>query len=619
MDLMGLFSRFQSRRAATTEPASRETWQSGVFEAEVLSGDAYGVHVPGRAPRIVPAFAVDFVLGCETFRPLAEHVAVYAEKHRWSSLEIAALERLLPMLATEGLLVSSHEVRARLRAIHGKPGTISALGVPTGGPRHSLVERTLRSFAGNFRTCGRTPDLLVADSSAESQHTDSLRARLRGLRLERSILLAGEAEKRAFCTHLVQRGACSPATAEFALLDPLRTGFACGANRNTLLLQGAGRLLASVDDDVVCRTARAPEPAGEGMGLFGYTDPFARWLYANRDAATAGVRLEETDYLALHEALLGRSPGDLAWEPLSLDGAEGLLVRRLLERDCRIRATFTGHYGDPGIPTSAYYLYYQGANYERLCASEGHYRAVLGSRAVASFVPSTMLGDASISPGMAMALDHREPLPPFFPVLHAEDFAYGAALWQSCPDALLGHTPWGVWHDPPVGKTILQPRDIVPGRRAVFFEFAHLLRALLFAVPRRALATAEARMDSLGRHFAEFGALTPGDFRELLLRYAVYEAGGRVRYLNECLEQAEEAPAFWRADVEHLVAQLTGALEEETGDIPLDLQTGRSPDDARALMQRLIGEYGALLQAWPAIVQATLELREKGITLMQPV
>jgi hypothetical protein len=36
-------------------------------------------------------------------------------------------------------------------------------------------------------------------------------------------------------------------------------------------------------------------------------------------------------------------------------------------------------------------------------------------------------------------------------------------------------------------------------------------------------------------------------------------------------------------------------------------------------MQRLIGGYGALLQAWPAMVQAMLELRAAGITLMQPV
>src|SRR4051794_26935617 len=178
---MGLLSRFQSRRAAAPAAAAGELWQSGVFDLEELSSEAHAVHVPGRAPAIVPAFAVDFALGCAKFRPLAEHVAEYAEKHHWDSLETAALERLLPMLATEGLLVSSVEVRARLGQMRGTPGTISALGVPTGGPRHALVERTLRSFAENFRTYGRTPDLLVADSSADPEHTRTLRARLREL------------------------------------------------------------------------------------------------------------------------------------------------------------------------------------------------------------------------------------------------------------------------------------------------------------------------------------------------------------------------------------------------------------------------------------------------------
>jgi hypothetical protein len=475
----------------------------------------------------------------------------------------------------------------------------------------------LRSFAENFRTHGRTPDLLVADSSADPEHTRTLRARLRWL--DGPTSFAGEAEKRAFGEHLARLGACSPATAEFALLDPLGTGFACGANRNALLLHETGRMLATVDDDVVCRLAHAPEPVEEGTGLFAHADPFARWLYPNREAAAGAVHAEETDYLALHEALLGRGPGELPLEPLSLRQADGSLVQRVLQSDCRIRASFTGHYGDPGIPTSAYYLYYEGANRERLCASEEHYRAVLRSRAVAAFAPSTMIGDASVSPGMAMALDNRSLLPPFFPVLHAEDFAYGAALWQSCPDALLGHAPWGVLHDPPPGKAILQPREILPGRRAAFFEFAHLLRRLLFALPRRALASAEVRMCSLGRSLEDIGALATTDFRDLILTHAMSEVSGRIRFLTERLEEADDAPDYWRADVEHLIAQLTGALEEETADVPLDLQTGRSADEARGLMQRLIGGYGALLQAWPAMVQATLELRAAGITLLQPV
>jgi hypothetical protein len=331
----------------------------------------------------------------------------------------------------------------------------------------------------------------------------------------------------------------------------------------------------------------------------------------------AGVHAAETDYLALHETLLGRGPGELPLEPMSLEQADSSLVQRLREDDCRIRASFTGHYGDPGIPTSAYYLSYEGANRERLCASEEHYRAVLGSRAVAAFAPSIMIGDASVSPGMAMALDHRTLLPPFFPVLHAEDFAYGAALWQSCPEALLGHAPWAVLHDPPAGKAILQPREIAPGRRAAFFEFAHLLRRLLFAEPQPPLAPAEARMRALGRSLEETGALAPGDFRDLLLTHAMIEGCGRIRFLTEQLEEAEDAPDFWRTDVEHLIVQLTGALEEETADVPLDLQAGRTPGEARVLMQHLIGGYGVLLQAWPAMVQATLELRAEGVTLLQ--
>src|SRR3954471_2488641 len=64
---MGLLSRFQSRRAPAPAARAGETWQSGVFEVEELSSDAHAVHVAGRGPAIVPAFAVDFALGCAKF------------------------------------------------------------------------------------------------------------------------------------------------------------------------------------------------------------------------------------------------------------------------------------------------------------------------------------------------------------------------------------------------------------------------------------------------------------------------------------------------------------------------------------------------------------------------
>jgi hypothetical protein len=42
------------------------------------------------------------------------------------------------------------------------------------------------------------------------------------------------------------------------------------------------------------------------------------------------------------------------------------------------------------------------------------------------------------------------------------------------------------------------------------------------------------------------------------------------------------------------------------------LKTGRTIEENRTLMQKLIGSYGLLLEDWPAIVFAARDLRREG-------
>ncbi len=460
-------------------------------EIQALGHEAYLVRVPPHAPAVLPAFAVEFALDCLKFLPLERHLASYARKHALDALQVEALAGALPALTSAGMLVGTAALREAWHEENGAGSPrISALGMVTGGTRQALVERSLRSFLENAATYQRKLQWLVADSStrlSDETATRSLLARL-AKEFHQPLFFAGVSEKQTLIAQLSAAGACSPETGEFALLDPLHTGFVCGGNRNVLLLQAAGTMFGSLDDDVVCRLSQPMEEALADGACFSDRDPYARWLYPDRASALAEARWVEQDYAGLHETMLGRTPGGVFSQVDSIDFAQAGdgLVRRLHDGPTRVRATFTGHVGDPGIPSSTYYLSYDGDNRERICASEAHYRGVFPSRSVACLAPGPMLGDASLSPGMAMALDHRELLPPFFPVLHAEDFSYGAALWQCCPGALLGHLPYAVWHDPLPGKAILTPREVQPGRRAAFFRIC----ASFAAAPLRASSRA---------------------------------------------------------------------------------------------------------------------------------
>lgn len=589
---------------------SGELWRRGDVAAVPLGPGEHVVRMRGREPFVTWSFVLEFVYGCEEFKPLEAHIADYAEAHGWGAAEIDTLEQQLPTLMESGALVSTLILRQAAEAAPPEPAPprIGTLGVSTGGNRLELVQRCLSSFHENLRAHGRSAEWLVSENSADPAQTAGTRealmawAKASGAKLR----VAGAEEKRAMLEELVRAGACSRAVGEFALFDPLATRFSVGANRNFLLLHEAGRMFGSLDDDVVCRLSAPPDGAGQELSFFSDGDPFGRWLFADRAAGRAFAGAVDADYLAVHGALLGRTVGDALRSAPGADftDAQDFLIRRMMRQPPRVRATFLGHVGDPGIPTSAYYLYYRRENRRRLVGSAEHYRAVFPSRSVLSVVPQPRIGDASVSPGMAMGIDHRTLVPPFFPVLHAEDFSWGAALWHCCPDAVLGHVPYAIAHEPPEGKTILTPADLRAQPPFLIWEFAHLLRRLILQVELPIAASAERRMVLLGRALSEIGELPPSDFLELIRQQALAEAGDRVEYLHREIGEAEEAPEYWLRDVEGMIEHLRTSVSAAGAEIPLDLQAARPAEETRAFMQTVIGHYGELLQSWPAMVEA---------------
>ncbi len=201
---------------------------------------------------------------------------------------------------------------------------------------------------------------------------------------------------------IARRADCDPALLDFALRDLEKTGFACGANRNALMLREAGQICSSVDDDMICRLALPPEPE-KSLALVSQCDPLVRDYFGDRKSAMEAARFVEADYCAMHERLLGRSVAACAaGAEIAVDQLSDEWIARMEHGDGRVVATFTGHVGDPGIPTSYYFLSHAGENRDRLVKSELDYRAALAGRNVHTIAPGLGIGDASGCQGTAM-------------------------------------------------------------------------------------------------------------------------------------------------------------------------------------------------------------------------
>src|SRR5262249_4216687 len=167
----------------------------------------------------------------------------------------------------------------------------------------------------------------------------------------RKIHYAGIENKRKFLNLLVEAGGYDQRLLEFCLFDPIGCGRAIGANRNALLLQTAGEIALSVDDDVTSECAPSPDHK-EILRLYGGEDPTDFWFYPDRQALERRFTDHELDVLGLHEKMLGkrvdsfiRTHGGMASVELIQIGAPHL--RNLQTKKPVILTTQLGLAGDP--------------------------------------------------------------------------------------------------------------------------------------------------------------------------------------------------------------------------------------------------------------------------------
>ena len=564
---------------------------------------------------IWPSFAVDFLTRCGEFKPLSRHMEDYAEYHSIDSSQMREIQHWAGRMIEAGLLIGLGDLVERCAAAgagQGAPVSIGNIVIPTAGNEERL-RRVIGTFARNARDYGRSPEITVSCNGAPG--AGALIASLAQSETVK-ITLVTDADRAGYGAALAKRAGVDPAIVEFALGDPFGTGFACGANRNALLLRNAGRPYLSLDDDTACEITEAPGKGREqGLAVFSSRDAFERWFYPTYAEAYEGRTAVACDYLGLHESLLGQSVNALVGREAKLEftGASDELIRRLQETDGRIVATFTGHYGHPGIPTSYYYLTYRGNTLERLIGrGEKQYRAFMSSGGVCALVPRTAVADASLSPGMAFGVDARMLIPPFPPVMHAEDFVWGAAVWECCAAGFAGHLPVALRHDPGIGRGIIAP-PLAGQPPVAMWEFAHILRGILCSwAPPAGMSETAARMDSLGRHLCDLAGASAVDFDEYLRGFVLQHEGDKIGFMEQCLAEESDAPDFWRRDVEEYIEQTRLALVEPDFVVPFDMRGKWSAEEARRLMQRLVLEYGRLLRAWPALFEAAREESEGG-------
>lgn len=493
--------------------------------------------------------------------------------------------------------------------------------------RKELLERALTSYIRGTTRKGRDIEYVVFDDSkdAQSRHASLQVARNARRRFDVEVRFAGSEERVAYARCLSECASLSAEVLEYGLL--LAKGYTLGQNRNALLVDSVGKLFLCVDDDTVCSPRLLPGTNEEGLRTCSEADPSEFWCFRDFGEASRSVPIVESDLLEAHERLLGKNLADL---PLrgghanSGDGGQTSGMSKRLQRPGSIvRITLNGLVGDCawGTPFGLWhepmgYLAFAGSSLERLTSSEEMYQRSIQSRQLMRATTCPVLADATFSMLTFWGLDNRELLPPNLPMNRGQDIVFGQILWRCFGEAVFGHVPLALLHDP------VPPRRFWPGEITRSAAGVDLCRLMVEATKLCALQDhshdPEQRLKALGQRLSQLAELPGKALQERFLE-CLHESN--QRFEHRLAQQALEVKACsgYATDLLRFFEKLRRSEGSKDYWIPLDLWSADGPAAAEARLRQTFKQFGALLAFWPSIVKAAKELRSHGIRLSVPV
>lgn len=550
---------------------------------------------------------------CREFRTRDHHAVDLTFKFGIPAEHFDSLRNMISQLANLGLMVSGKDLLKEIAAScrHDAP-PISTIGFVTCNRPHAL-SRSVESAIDNTIRNGRDPEFVVMDDSDDRNgewNKEAIQALTDAAYVD--LLYAGRAEKEEYARLLTSRSLASPEVVRFALFDPEGCNHTIGANRNALLLDTAGCLILSLDDDVMCQTLNSPTP-GAGVRLSSrHWQDF--WFYPDRESALHEAQFVERDILAAHEAFLGRGIGDVICDQQAeIDGADigAQLLRSKISGNGKILVTMPGIVGDSGMAYSWPFLTARGETHCRLNASESSFRSALASKEVLKVSDRPTFDVSGLCMTTIIGLDNRDLLPPFMPVYRNEDGIFGAILAKCFDEEYSVHLPWAALHDAETG------RDYWP--TSAFFP-PHICDVLPTCIDAHAKPVSRSRvrrLESLGQYLSDLGALPFPEFEQLMRVFALQQLSRLIVKLENALQEHLDAPGYWTEGVKQTIEVFQKAISNPASAEGSD--GIKKQDDHQRLSQRLVRQYGELLCAWPALVDCAKDLRKSGHRIAQPV
>src|SRR5262249_9490728 len=116
--------------------------------------------------------------------------------------------------------------------------------------------------------------------------------------------------------------------------------------------------------------------------------------------------------------------------------------------------------------------------------------------------------------------------------------------------------------------------------------------------------TPSTRMRDLGGALHDVASLDDDAFQARMRDACAPVDEARADRLRALLGQIGTNAPWWTRDAVRLLAQLEGRLSKGAYAVPCEMLSVRDAGEARREFRRIVARIGALLDAWPAMVEA---------------
>lgn len=548
----------------------------------------------------------EILAACARPRTLDEHASFVANHVRLSAATPhdalpAVLSSLVDagFLACESALVSA--CRTKVSATdHGAP--LRRIVIPTLG-RPAVLQRCLDSVGEQLSRYGhREIRVLVLDDSRDEASAATC-TRLVSQAAAKHAVSIQRLSVEAAATHIAAGVSSELGIPEILTQFALRGDPACarhlGAVRNLALLLSPEGVLY-LDDDIEFRAFVGREAEPE-LRLLPGRDPAQFRFFREPDAVRAHATHVELDLCAAIQASLGQtlpSCVNLHESAVSIEGLDDRFERGLRGGPSRVLRVSPGILGDAGSESVGFF-FVDPSVYPDVFASEETYRATVESRLVWRCSPTPSLSTTASLMGGNAAFDHRETLPPFFPVERASDFLFGKMVNAVRADAVSAYVPWATahWPDKQRRTPFAEIWDRLSG-----MDIANVVDLALEGQPRvvESIAPRE-KLDRLGRYFQDIGSQPTAEFEDQLRQRAYAGGGSQIASIESRLARPDGLPDYYLGDLRQYLQTVVTSQTREDYLVPRDVAQTCGAERARELSRELVGRFGDVLRAWPAL------------------